>query len=118
MSYIADKINKALPKAYAKQLAGTVKPFEGSRSISGGYDPATGSVSSTTETYTGRGVFGGYSAMEVDGQHVLATDVRLTALQSEITSSPEVGDDLAGYRVITVMQDPAGATYTLQLRGV
>ena len=113
---LRDKIQAKVGAAFDKSLADAVESFTGSRTIQGGYDPATGTTTTTTETYTGRGVFGGYSVQEIDGQHIRATDVRLTALQNEVTDAPKVGDTLAGLRVLNVGKDPADASYTVQLR--
>ncbi|UZA04127.1 glutamate 5-kinase [Moraxella bovis] len=41
-----------------------------------------------TEAYTGRGVFGSYSAYETDGQVIGIHDVKLICLQSEVTGTP------------------------------
>ena len=120
-------------------LADAVSSFTGSRTtISDVYDPVTGTYPEITIGYSGRGVFGGFSATEMTGrnllstgagqaQHILATDVKLIALQNEvlldIDSSPEiptVGDvityDGNGYRVVNTGKDPADASWTIQLR--
>ncbi|WP_299231709.1 glutamate 5-kinase [uncultured Halomonas sp.] len=114
---LRDDIQADIAAAFDADLADAVRAFSASREVPGSvFDPTTGTYPSTTETYTGRGVFGGYSAQEVDGQHVLATDVKLTALQNELTDAPKIGDTLDGYRVINVGKDPASATWSIQLR--
>lgn len=109
-------------------LADAVRPVEGSRSIKGGYDPAIGgTVPASTLHYTGRGVFGSYQAKEIDGSRIQTQDVKLLALQNElfegtadavtvIPALPKIGDLISGYRTLHVSEDPAQATWTVQLR--
>lgn len=110
------EIQADIAEAFDSDLADAVTDFTGTREVPGGYDPVSGTNTSTTETYTGRGVFGGYSVQEIDGQHILAADTKLTALQNEVTDTPAIGDDISGLRVLNVGKDPAGATWTIQLR--
>ncbi|MBY5984452.1 hypothetical protein KUW18_10155 [Halomonas sp. DP5Y7-2] len=123
MGYIQDKINAKLPKAFDGKLSDAVRTFTGSREIAGEYDPETGS-NTTTVTYSGRGVFGDYSTQEVDDQHIRRTDVKLSGvLQNELImdddqapARPRVDDTIDGMLVVTVGQDPARATWKIQLR--
>jgi hypothetical protein len=77
--------------------------------------------------YAGRGIFGSYLSKEVDGALIQTTDAKLTILQNElfitlaeaptaIIAVPQIGDVIAGKRALNVSQDPAGATWTVQLR--
>ncbi|MCP6695862.1 hypothetical protein [Pseudomonas donghuensis] len=109
-------------------LADAVRPVAGSRTVKGGYDPAIGgTVPATTIHYSGRGVFGSYLAKEVDGSRIQTEDVKLLLLQnelfeeqggqvSEIPAAPKIGDQVSGYRALNVSEDPAQATWTIQLR--
>ncbi len=109
-------------------LADTVRPVAGLRSIKGGYDPAIGgTVPASTLHYTGRGVFGSYLAKEVDGSRIQTQDVKLLVLQNELfeqtggaapdtPAEPKIGDMVSGYRTLNVSEDPAKATWTIQLR--
>jgi hypothetical protein len=108
-------------------LADAVKPVEGSRKSTPVYDPSTGTTTGGTITYTGRGVFGSYLAKEIDGSLIQTTDEKLLILQSELFVSvdgapkpppaePKIGDTVGGKRVLNVSQDPAEATWTVQLR--
>lgn len=121
------EIQADIAEAYDTDLADAVTAFTGTREVVGEYDPITGEQPTETTTYQGRGVMGGYSAEEIDGQHILATDVKLSGvLQNELLlieggqpttpAEPKVGDAVAGYRVERVGQDPAKSTWTLQLR--
>lgn len=125
---LRDELTADLAEAFDTDLADAVTSFTGTRQSEGGYDPILGVVTSTTITYAGRGVFGSYEHDLVDGTNILATDERLTALQAELLitedgeptatrAAPEVGDVIAGKVVISVRQDPAGATWRIQLRG-
>ncbi|OLS61518.1 hypothetical protein [Pseudomonas putida] len=109
-------------------LADAVRPVAGSRTIKGGYDPEIGgTVPASTIHYTGRGVFGSYLAKEIDGTRIQTEDVKLLMLQNELvlavdgspsetTATPKIGDQVSGYRALNVSEDPAQATWTIQLR--
>lgn len=112
---LRDDLQTDIAAAFDTDLADAVRSFTGSRVVAGEYDPVTGS-STTTVTYAGRGVFGGYSVQEADGQHILATDTKLVALQSETTDTPQEGDTIDGLEVVRVQKDPAAASWTLTLR--
>ena len=118
-----DEITADIKEAFNTDLADAVKPFTGSRTVQGEpsiEDILTNTVgsNSTTINYSGRGVFGGYSEFEVDNESIMANDVKLTALQSEVTTRPQLDDVINGYQVVAVNQDPASVTYTIQLRKV
>ncbi|MDX1464491.1 MAG: glutamate 5-kinase [Halomonas sp.] len=121
---LRDDLQTDIAEAFNEDLADAVTSFTATRTtVSGQLDPVTGKYPETTVAYSGRGVFGGYSVREVDGQHILRTDVKLTALQNEVTKdsdgsayAPAVDDVLAGYDVMNVEQDPASATWKIQLR--
>ena len=109
-------------------LADAVKPVAGSRAIKGGYDPEIGgTVPASTIHYNGRGVFGSYVAKEIDGTRIQTEDVKLLVLQNElfegqagavtdVPAAPKIGDQVSGYRALNVSEDPAQATWTIQLR--
>lgn len=118
-----DEITADIKEAFNTDLADAVQPFTGSRTVQGEpsiEDILTNTVgsNSTTINYSGRGVFGSYSEFEVDGEAIKANDVKLTALQSEVTTRPQLDDNINGYQVVAVNQDPASITYTIQLRKV
>lgn len=122
------ELQAELAQAFDTDLADAVAVVDGSRSVPGTYDPEKGgSTPATTLHYVGRGVFGQYKAREIDGTRILATDVRLKALQNELfvkdggtvtddPATPAIGDRIGGYRVMNVGQDAAKATWTIQLR--
>ena len=120
---LRDEITADIKEAFDTDLADAVKQFEAFREIKGEAteeDWLTNTVgtNSTTLTYGGRGVFGGYSEFEIDNESIMANDVNLTALQDEVTNTPKLDDVINGYQVIAVQQDPANVTWTLQLRKV
>lgn len=122
------ELQAELAQAFDTDLADAVAVVDGSRSVPGTYDPEKGgSTPATTLHYAGRGVFGQYKAREIDGTRIWASDVRLKALQNELfmteagvvtdtPAAPAIGDLVSGYRVVNVGQDPARATWTIQLR--
>ena len=120
---LRDEVTADIKDAFNTDLADAVQPFTGSRTVQGEpsiEDILTNTVgsNSTIINYSGRGVFGGYSEFEVDNESIMANDVKLTALQSEVTTRPQLDDVINGYQVVAVQQDPASVTFTIQLRKV
>ena len=118
-----DEVTAGIKEAFNTDLADAVKLFAGSRTVQGEpsvEDILTNTVgsNSTTINYSGRGVFGGYSEFEVDNESIMANDVKLTALQSEVTTRPQLDDVINGMSVISVCKDPTDTVYTIQLRKV
>lgn len=117
-------INKHLPKAFDNPLRDTVTSFTATRKGVGGvYDPILDEyVGSPDVNYTGRGIFGSYSTLEIQATQIDITDVKLTCLQIEVTQSPKVDDiikaDGQDRRVLAVSQDPSQSIWILQLRGL
>ena len=112
-----------IKEAFNTDLADAVQPFTGSRTVQGEpsiEDILTNTVgsNSTIINYSGRGVFGSYKELEVDNESIMANDVKLTALQSEVTTRPQLDDVINGYQVVAVNQDPVSVTFTIQLRKV
>ena len=120
---LRDEVTADIKEAFNTDLADAVKPFTGSRTVQGEpsiEDILTNTVgsNSTIINYSGRGVFGGYSEFEVDNESIMANDVKLTVLQSEVTTRPQLDDNINGYQVVAVNQDPVSVTFTIQLRKV
>ena len=114
---------KAISQAFDKSLKDAVLPFTGSRTVQGEpsiEDILTNTVgsNSTTINYSGRGVFSSYKEIEVDNESIQMNDVKLIALQSEVTTRPQLDDVINGYQVVAVGQDPAAVTFNIQLRKV
>lgn len=96
----------------------------------GTYDPVEDSWTRGELSYRGRGVFGSFQAELVDGNKILATDVKLLVLQAELLVpqdaesaaaeriAPKVDDTIAGMKVMSVSKDPADVSWTIQLRKV
>lgn len=120
---LRDEVTADIKDAFNTDLADAVKPFTGSRTIQG--EPSiediltnTVGANSTIINYSGRGVFGSYAEIEVDGEAIKANDVQLTALQDEVTDIPKLDDVINGYQVVAVNQDPSSTIWNLQLRKV
>ena len=86
-------------------------------------DPATGTVSDsgTTETVTGYGIATNYNRAEIDGQAILASDLRL--IVNNVSTEPQVDWTVSvnsnTWRVMSVQPiNPAGTNviYICQLR--
>lgn len=120
---LRDEITADIKDAFDTDLADAVKPFTGSRTVQGEpsiEDILTNTVgsNSTIINYSGRGVFSSYAEIEVDNESIMANDVKLIALQDEVTTRPQLDDEINGYQVVAVNQDPADVTFIIQLRKV
>lgn len=121
---IKNLVTSNLAKAFDGSLSDTVSPFLASRKGTGGYyDPEIGDyVGSADVTYTGRGVFSNFTEFEVQSSQIDINDIKLTCLQDEVGDKPKVDDTIihndTSHSVISVKQDPSGATWTIQLRGL
>lgn len=124
---LREDLQRDLAEAFDTDLADAVSPVAGMRKVQGEYDPDSGTTPEVITTYAGRGVFGRYLAKEIDGSLIQTSDEKLTALQNELfitllgeptetQAIPEIGDVIGGKRAINVSQDPAKATWTVQLR--
>lgn len=124
---LRDELTADLAEAFDSDLADAVTSFTGTQQGEGAYDPITGTMTPAVITYAGRGVFSAYDHDMVDGTNILATDERLTVLQAELLiteaglptearATPAVGDIIEGRAVVSIWQDPARATWRLQLR--
>lgn len=124
------KLQSKLAKAFDNKLADAVKAFTCTKEIATGeFDFATQTYPTTmVEAYSGRGVFGDYSRDYVKPTDYQVEDMKLTALQNEVVKDgepykPENGDILTtpyGPLVIVgpIGEDPASATWVIQLRKV
>lgn len=113
---LRDDLSRDIAEAFDTDLSDAVRSFTASHADEAVYDPATGEMTATDLPYTGRGVFSGYRLDQIDGALIQSTDLKLLALQTEVTRAPEMGDTLDGMQVVRVEQDPAGATWSVQLR--
>lgn len=124
---LRDDLQRDLAEAFGTDLADAVNPVVGVRKVQGDYDPDSGSTSEAITNYAGRGVFGKYLSKEIDGSLIQTTDEKLTILQNELFMTlagettetpaiPVIGDVIGGKRAMNVSQDPAKATWTVQLR--
>lgn len=117
-------VTKHLAAAFSGALRDAVQPFTGTRKGSAGeYDPVLGEyVGGASLSYTGRGVFGGYNDLEIQATQVKITDTKLTCLQAEITTIPQVDDVITNndndLRVMSIKQDPTSSIWIMQLRGL
>lgn len=122
---LRDDLMADIAEAFDADLADAVTEFIGTRVTGEGtYDPVTEEWIPGTLTYTGRGVFGGFSIDMIDGVNILRTDVKLTTLQAEVIAAPgvpetpQVDDTINGMKVISIGADPAKASHSIQLRKV
>lgn len=124
---LRDDLQRDLAEAFDTDLADAVSSVVGVRKVQGEYDPDSGTTPETITNYAGRGVLGRYLAKEIDGSLIQTTDEKLTILQNELfitlegeptetLAVPEIGDVIGGKRAMNVSQDPAKATWTIQLR--
>ena len=122
---IKNKIQSKLAKAFNQKLTDVVQEFSCSKVIkSGGYDPITQKyLIEESQTYSGRGVlFGSYKRDFIKPTDYQVEDSKATLLQNEVTAVPQINDvwstGKGQFKVINVGADPAGVTYTVQIRKV
>ena len=122
---LRDDLQADLAEAFDEDLADAVTAFTGTRTTASDTDDGEDdwmnppdAPSSSTLTYTGRGVFDGYSTYELNSDIINVTDVKLICLQNEITAEPIADDKINGYSVVRVNKDPANASFEIQLRQV
>lgn len=114
---LRDELAADIGEAFDGDLSDAMTQFTGTRTEQVGEpDPISQEVPTITVTYSGRGVFGSYDETVIDGLQILRTDIKITALQAEVTGTPKIDDTLNSMKVISVKQDPAGATWTIQAR--
>lgn len=128
MMGLRDELQAELAAAFDEDLADAVNVFDGKYIIKGDdWDPVTESSTDTVIGYSGRGVLSRYATSKIDNVNILMGDLKLTALTNEVTGIPQVNHtittkdlvthELRAYSVKSVGTDPAGATYSIQLRG-
>lgn len=120
---LRDEITAEVSEAFSSDLADAVSAFTGSRFEATGLpDPISQEVPGETIRYSGRGVFGSFGIKVSEELNILRTDIKLIALQAEVTNAPKVDDEIernsVTYQVIHVSADPVAATWVLQLRRV
>lgn len=122
---LRDDLQADLAEAFDGDLSDAVTAFIGTRSVASDTDTGIDDwmnppdmPSSSTLTYSGRGVFDSYTTYELDSDIIDVTDVKLICLANEITGTPIADDKINGYSVVRVDKDPALATYEIQLRQV
>lgn len=122
---LKQEIQADIAAAFSSDLADAVQSFTCSKTVgSGEFDFATQTYPTTTVVaYSGRGVlFGSYSKDLVKPVDYQAEDAKATVLQNEVNAEPQIDDvwstSKGNFRVVNVKADPAGATYSIQLRKV
>lgn len=122
---LRDELTADIAEAFDDDLADAVSAFTGSRVTGQGvYNPVTEKwEGALTESYTGRGIFGGFDMSVVDGIQIMRTDIKLTALRAEVAGDAvKIGDTIVrggeSFKVIQIEQDPARASYSIQIRRV
>ncbi|WP_394262150.1 glutamate 5-kinase [Moraxella boevrei] len=115
-----DEITADIAIAFDTDLADAVKPFTGERktSVVSDDDWLINDVGNNAQTvnYSGRGIFGGYSELEIDNQSIKANDVKLICLADDLTDTPALDDLINGMSVVAIQKDPADVSFTMQLR--
>lgn len=112
------EITADIANAFNTDLADAVKDFTAKRVILSDDDWAVNDTQVlSTINYSGRGVFTGFSAHEIDNKTIMQQDTKLICLQSELTDRPQMNDSINQMKVMNISQDPAGICYFIQLRG-
>ncbi|OAV21417.1 hypothetical protein AO372_0735 [Moraxella catarrhalis] len=113
------EISTEIAQAFDGDLKDVVKDFTVVRVILSDDDWAVNDTPQVLSTinYSGRGVFTGFYAHEIDNKTIMQQDTKLICLQSELTDTPQINDSINQMKVINISQDPAGICYFIQLRG-
>ena len=87
------------------------------------YDATLGTVATTSASYTAATIFTSFANYEVDKITVFAGDSKAILRQASLAVTPLVSDTFTNsagrvHYIISVMQDPAAATWTLHLRAI
>ncbi|NTY98508.1 glutamate 5-kinase [Acinetobacter radioresistens] len=119
---LRDEIQADIAEAFNTDLADAITPFTCARITKGNWDPVEETYDETRFEYSGRCVAGSYNQQEIITLGVLATDKKAMLLQNEVTAEPLLDDEWqltdGKYRVMHKKQDPAGVSWTIQLRKV
>ena len=112
------EITADIANAFNTDLADAVKDFTAKRIILSDDDWAVNDTQVlSTINYSGRGVFTGFSAHEIDNKTIMQSDVKLICLQDELTEIPQIDDEINEMKIISISHDPAEVSFTIQLRG-
>ena len=112
------EITADIANAFNTDLADAVKDFTAKRVILSDDDWAVNDAQVlSTINYSGRGIFTGFHAYEIDNKTIMQQDTKLICLQSELTDRPQINDSINQMKVMNISQDPAGICYSIQLRG-
>lgn len=115
---LKNEITTDLQDAFNTDLKDAVTAFVGVRHTLSDDDwLENGNNTNKPYNYEGRGVFSSYHLGQIDGNAILANDVKLIVLQKECDEI-QIGDEINGLSVINITQDPAGVSMTAQLRKV
>ena len=113
------EISTEIAQAFDGDLKDAVKYFTGRRVILSDDDWAVNDTQVlSTINYSGRGVFTGFHAYEIDNKTIMQQDTKLICLQSELIEIPQIDDEINKMKVMNISQDPAGICYFIQLRGI
>lgn len=113
------EITQEIKQAFDGDLEDTVKDFTVVRVILSDDDWAVNDTQVlSTINYSGRGVFTGFHAYEIDNKTIMQQDTKLICLQSELIEIPQIDDEINKMKVMNISQDPAGICYFIQLRGM
>lgn len=112
------EITADIANAFNTDLADAVKDFTAKRIILSDDDWAVNDTQAlSTINYSGRGVFTGFYAHEIDNKTIMQSDVKLICLQDELTEIPQIDDEINEMKIISISHDPAEVSFTIQLRG-
>ena len=113
-------ISKAVSKAVAAldDIAKSVSYF---RTGTPTYNAATGAITRNETEYTSVKIFmTAYRRYEVDGSRILADDRKVLLPQNNLSVTPTINDRIVdgtdSWEVVGVVQDPASALWSLQVR--
>lgn len=84
------------------------------------YNATTGAITYSSTSYSFNSLIVKYERNEIDGSNVIATDSKMIFPQSRLAVTPKTTDTFtisgATWEIKSIDQDPASATWTIQIR--
>lgn len=84
------------------------------------YNATTGAITYSSTSYSFNSIIVKYERNEIDGTNVLTTDSKMIFPQTRVSVTPKTTDTITissvTWEIKSIDQDPASATWTIQIR--
>lgn len=116
---LSQQIQSAIATGFAA-LGDVKQAITYTTSVEGVYDPSAGNSDAVETDYPLDVVIAEYDAHQIDGTLVRANDRQIIVDAISVTFTPKPGDKITNdtneYHVVNASQDPAKASWTMQVR--